>query len=339
MAEFENVAAVTGGTGMVGSHLIERLIKEGFAVRALVRNTSDTSFLEQLGNVELFVGDITDAPQELEPFCRGARYIFHCAALVDDWADRDEMYKANVTGLENMIHASQKAPPEKFVFLGSMAVLGMGKQEDLDESAPYVHTGDNYNYTKIEAEKLSMKYGREKGFPIAVLRPPYIYGERDRQFLPRVVASIENRTFTLVGGGTNPISIVYIGNVIEALMLVAKSEKSAGNIYMITDDKPISRKELVKIIAEGMGLPVPTRTAPVWFARMMCFIFETMAKITRKKEPPLLNRFRLKFLYPHMTFDISKIKNELGYTHPFTLEEGLEQSIEWYRKEKKKDAS
>jgi len=336
MEERGNLAAVTGGTGMVGSHLIERLLKEGFKVRALVRKTSDTRFLEEKGNVELFVGDITDPPEKLEPFCLGARYIFHCAALVDDWADREEMFKANVIGLDNMIKAAEKSPPEKFVFLGSMAVLGMGAQEDLDESAPYVYTGDNYNYTKIEAEKLSMKYAREKGFPITVLRPPYIYGERDRQFFPRVVSAIESGAFTLIGGGANPFSIVYIGNVIEAMMLAAKSEKSAGNIYMITDDKPITRKELVRIIAEGMGLPAPTRTAPVWLARMMCFIFETIARITRKKRPPLLNRFRLKFLYPRMTFDISKIKKDLGYKHPFTLEEGLKRTIEWYRKENKK---
>ena len=302
MEERENLAAVTGGTGMVGSHLIERLLKEGFKVRALVRRTSDTGLLEKMNDVELFVGDITDPPEKLEPFCMGARYVFHCAALVDDWAERDEMYRTNVTALENMIKASEKSPPEKFIFLGSMAVLGMGTQEDLDESAPYVYSGDNYNYTKIEAEKLSMKYAKEKGFPITVLRPPYIYGERDRQFFPRVVSAIENQTFAFIGGGDNLFSIVYVENLIEAMWLVARSEKATGELFMITDDRPISRRELVRIISEGMGLEMPRRTLPYWLARGGCFVLEALAKITRKKGPPLINKFRLKFLYPHMTF-------------------------------------
>jgi len=323
------IAAVTGGTGMVGSHLIDRLLRDGFAVRALVRETSDTSYLEKL-DVELFRGDITDSPEKLTSFCRGVRYVFHCAALVDDWADRDEMFRVNVTGLENMIRASQAASPEKFVFLGSMAVLGMGTQDNLDESAPYVYTGDNYNYTKIEAEKISMKYAREESFPIVVLRPPYIYGPRDRQFFPRVVSSLKDGTFTFIGGGNNPFSIVYIENVVEAMMLAAKNKNAVGKIYMITDGEPITRRRLAQIICDSMNLKMPSRNVPVWFARLMCFLFESFARITKKKKPPLLNRFRLKFLYPHMTFNISKAKSELAYHPLYSTEEGLKKTIQWY---------
>jgi len=172
---------VTGATGMVGSHLVEKLVQEGHAIRALVRKSSNTSALENLG-VELCYGDITSSSQELQPHLQGIEWVFHIAALVSDWASREEMVQANVTSLENLVRASDSQSLERFIFIGSMAVLGMGKQDNLNESAPWIHSGDNYNYTKILAEQLAVRLAREENFPITIIRPPYIYGPRDRQF-------------------------------------------------------------------------------------------------------------------------------------------------------------
>ncbi|MEW6359173.1 MAG: NAD-dependent epimerase/dehydratase family protein [Planctomycetota bacterium] len=324
-------ALVTGATGMVGSHLVERLVKEGYRVRALVRESSDTTFLKALGGVELFHGDLAGAPETFKPMVEGMQYIFHIGANVDDWGDRDEMYRINVDGLRHLMDACDTDRLKRFVFVGSMAVLGMGRQDNLDETAPYVHTGDNYNYTKIEAETLAMKYAREKKFPIVVIRPPYIYGPRDRQFFPRICTALRDGVFKYIGDGNNPFELVYALNVVEALVLAAVKDEAVGQLYMITDGKPITRRELVELICDVMGYEKPTKCVPAWLAQAMCPVFEFFGKLKGKGSPPLLNRFKLKFMYPSMTFNIGKAQKDLGYGPPHESREALRKSLEWFK--------
>ncbi len=319
---------------MIGSHLIRRLLKEGVTVRALVRKTSNTRLLESLGGVELVVGDIKDPTEKLKGYCTGFEYVVHCAALIEHCADRIQMYRVNVEALENLLKACEGQPIKKFLVMGSMAVLGMGRQENLDETAPYIETGDNYNFTKIEAEKLAMKYAREKGMPVVIIRPPYVYGPGDRQFFPRLVTRLEQGNFAYIGDGNNPFEIAYVGNLVEAMWLALKSDRASRQVFMITDGKPITRRQLVETICEEMGLPKPKVKVPYLIAKFICPVLEAAAKMSGMRWQPPLNRFRLKFLYPNMTFNISKARRELGYEPPFTLEEALRYTIKWYKEEK-----
>lgn len=329
MSETKPRAFVTGGTGMVGSHLIERLVKEGYHVKALVRPTSDTSVLAQLP-VEKCYGDITDPPNILRPLVSDCEYVFHIAAMVDDWASRQEMYRANVIATKNLMDACMGGALKRFVFIGSMAVLGMDTQIDLDETAPYVYTGDNYNFTKIEAEKLVTRYAKEKKFPAITLRPPYIYGPRDRQFFSRVFTALRDKNFIYIGDGNNPFTIVYVKNLVEALILAAKAPTSCeGEIYHITDGVAITRRELIEMICDLVGYEKPTKSVPVWLAAALCPIFEFFGKIFKKT--PRLNKFRFKFMVPHMTFKIDKARRDLGYNPPFNQRQALKETILWYK--------
>ena len=322
-------AFVTGGTGMVGSHLIERLVKEGYRVKALVRQSSDTSLLDPLG-VEKCFGDMTDPPEKLRPMVADCEYVFHIAAMVDDWASREEMYRANVAATQNLMDACIGGPLKRFVMIGSMAVLGMGTQIDLDETAPYVCTGDNYNYTKIEAEKLVTRYAQEKKFPAVTLRPPYIYGPRDRQFFSRVFTTLRDKSFMYIGDGNNPFTIVFVKNLVEALVLAAKAPASCeGQIYQITDGVAITRRELVEMICDLVGYEKPAKSVPVWLAAALCPVFEFVGKLLKKT--PRLNKFRFKFMVPHMTFKIVKARRDLGYTPPHAQRDALKESILWYK--------
>ncbi len=319
---------VTGGTGMVGSHLIERLVKEGYRVKALVRASSDTALLDSLG-AEKCVGDMMDAPEKLKAMVADCEYVFHVAAMVDDWASREDMYRANVTATQNLMDACAGGVLKRFVMIGSMAVLGMGTQTDLDETAPYVYTGDNYNYTKIEAEKLVARYAAEKKFPAITLRPPYIYGPRDRQFFPRVFTALRDKTFMYIGDGHNPFTIVSVHNLVEALALAAKAPASCeGQIYQITDGAAITRRELVEMICDLVGYQKPAKSVPVGLASALCPVFELIGKLLKKT--PRLNKFRFKFMVPHMTFKIDKARRELGYNPPRKQREALKEAILWY---------
>lgn len=323
-------AFVTGATGMVGSHLVEKLINEGHQVKVLARKTSNTEHLKKLG-VELCYGDMTSSSDTLRPFLEDVEWIFHIAAFVSDWASREEMVKANVDSLRNLAHASNPKTLKRFIFIGSMAVLGMGKQDNLDESAPWIHTGDNYNYTKILGEQLAIKLAREENYPITILRPPYIYGPRDRQFFPRVVQSLEKGMFKYIGDGNQPFSLVSVHNLVDALILAAKhTERPSGEIYMITDGEAVTRRQLVEILCEEMGFQKPKAQVPIWLAYALCPVFEGLNKLTKSKKTPLINRFRIKFMYTHLTFNVDKARRELGYSPGVKTLEGLRESAKWF---------
>lgn len=321
-------ALVTGATGLVGSHLAERLVKNGCEVRVLVRPTSDTSFLKSLG-VEFATGDICD-PAACRRAVEGVDYVFHCAAMVSDWAKRDEMMKVNVDALRNLLDACVGKPIKRFVMISSLAVLGMGTQKNFDETAPYVHTGDNYNYTKIEAEKLALSYCREKGVPIVVIRPPYIYGERDRQFLPRLVGALKSGVFRYIDHGKNPFSLVSVKNLVDAILLAAESKNAVGQIYHITDGHDVTRKELVETICDILGFKHPKSSVPLGVALFAIPILETIYRILPTSQPPILNRFRMKFMHTYLTFDISKARRELGYNPRDSFKESMREAVEWY---------
>ncbi|MEW6535481.1 MAG: NAD-dependent epimerase/dehydratase family protein [Candidatus Auribacterota bacterium] len=335
-AKKDRVFLVTGATGMVGGHVAETLRAQYATVRCLVRKNSDTAFLESIG-VEFCYGDVTDTAA-VDAAVKGADVVFHCAAMVSDWASREEMERVNVGGTQNIIDACLKYGVQRMVMVSSLAVLGMGKQINANETAPYVYTGDNYNYTKIESEKRVLAAIREKKLPGVIVRPPYIYGPRDRQLLPRVVQFLKEKKFKFIGGGANPISLVYVKNLVDVMMRAAESEKAVGQVYHVTDGTDISRKEFITELAQKLGYEVPTQSVPEGVAKMLCPVLEWVNKVTGSKEPPLLNKFKMKFMVTYLTFDISKAKNELGYNPAYTYKQGLEETVAWFKSQKEEPA-
>jgi len=206
----------------------------------------------------------------------------------------------------------------------------MKPQIDLDESAPVVHTGDNYNYTKILAEEVAAKYQRN-GSPLVILRPPYLYGPRDRQLFPRLVGNLTSGRFKYIGSGKNPITFCYAGNLVDAMMLAAEKPEALGETFIITDGESITRQEMVDIICEHLETKAPTRHVPVPVARAAMPIIEAVHRVLRLKKTPLLNRFKFKFMHTPLTFDITKAKTQLGYAPRMSTREGLALSVDWYR--------
>jgi nucleoside-diphosphate-sugar epimerase len=325
---------VTGATGCVGSNLVEELVRKGHGVRALVRPGSDARFLEEQG-VETVRGDLADAGS-LRTAVRGVDAVFHCAAMVSDWADLEQMRAVNVRGLERLLSASADAGVKRFIYMSSMVVLGMGRQANLDERAPYVLTGDNYNRTKIEAEKLALKFGAGKRLAVTIVRAPYVYGPRDRQMFPRILKYLKNGRYSYISGGENPFTLVYAKNLADGLIRAAEHPKAAGEIYNIADAEPVTRRELIERISGEMGIKKPTRSIPYPLASVLCRLFETGAWMLRLKTPPLLNRFRLKFMYTHLTFDISKARRELGYGPDISFDDAIRATVKWFREQEER---
>jgi nucleoside-diphosphate-sugar epimerase len=327
----ERIAYVTGGTGFVGSHLVERLVREKYRVRALVRVTSDCSLLDAPG-VELVRGDITDPPERLRVGMDGVTHVFHCAATIDEWAPLDRMVRVNVGGLRNVLEAVRDSKLDRFVHMSSAVVYGARDQADTDESAPFVETGDHYNHTKIACERVLKDFVRETGLAAAVLRPPYIYGERDRQFLPRVASALRDHTWVYLSGGAIPFTLACVENVVDACILAAGREEAVGEGFLITDGEAITRREFVELLCEEMGYDRPDKSLPRVVAKLLCPVSEGLARLLGAKEPPRLNRFRYKFAGTRLTFDISKARRLLGYEPRRATRDSLRRTARWLAK-------
>ncbi|HUX00253.1 MAG: NAD-dependent epimerase/dehydratase family protein [Phycisphaerae bacterium] len=325
------LAFITGATGMIGSHLARRLLDEGWRVRALARRTSDTALLRSWG-VDLVEGDVADPAGTLTPHLEDADYVFHCAALVSDWAPLDEMVRVNVEGTRRLAEAAVACGRlKRFVFLSSMVVFGMAPQRDLDETAPLIHTGDHYNLTKIRAEETVRGLAAERGLPAVIVRPPYVYGPRDRQFLPRVLENLKNGKFRFVGSGRQPMSLCWVGNLVEALVLAARRPEVLGEVFLVTDGDAVNRVRLMEIICEETGYAMPTRHAPTWLVRLACPVMEGLWRLKGAKEPPLVNKFRLKFMTTPLTYRIEKTRRVLGYEPKVGTEAALRETLRWFR--------
>lgn len=321
---------ITGATGLIGRHLVERLVQDKHSVTALVRPSSKVEHLQNLG-VNLCYGDITHSRDFFTTHLKGMEWVFHAAAHVSEWADRNEMIRANVGPLETLARSTDPKSLRRFVFLGSMSVLGMQKQENVDENAPCILTGDNYNYTKVMAERLAVRLAREEGIPITVIRPPYVYGPYDSQIFPRMIQSLRNGLFKYIGDGDQPFTLIYVKNLVDALILAAMNEKAKpGEIYMVTDGEPITRRELVETLCEELGIEKPRSKVPVWLAYAVCPVFEGLSKLTKNNKIPLVNKSRIKFMHSHLTFNIEKARMELGYNPGYGVHEAVRSSARWF---------
>jgi len=317
---------VTGATGFIGGSLASALVERGDSVRALVRDPVRAQALSERG-VELVAGDITDNAA-LKAAVSGVDRVFHCAAILGDTPNPD-IRRVNVEGTRVLLEASADAGIARFVYLSSLAVLGARHHRGTDETAPYELAADAYTNTKIEAEKAVREYSTRGQLETVALRPGFVYGPGDRLFLPRLIDGLVTREFAYVGDGSKLLNMVYIDDLVQALLLASDSPKAAGQVYNLTDGTSTSLREFVTLLSELLGVPPPTRQIPPPIAWAICYVLEFATRVTRSTKPPRLNITRMKFLYYNQFYSTEKLRRELGYAPRFTYREGLPPSLKW----------
>jgi len=313
---------VTGGTGLVGSHAIEEALARGHRVRALVRGSSDTRTLDA-GGVEKVVGDLEDA-DALRRGVAGADWVFNCAAKVGDWGTLEEFRRLNVGALGRLLDAAADAKVERFVHVSSLGVYEARDHHGTDETTPPAADSlDAYTRSKTEAEALALRYVAERALPLAIVRPGFIYGERDRTVLPKLLDALRSKRFVYFGSGEQVLNCIYVKNLVHALFLAAEVPAAVGEVFNVTDGGRVTKRQFVGRVAGLAGLPAPRRKIPLWLAWTLAVLMERRARRLKSTEPPLVNKARYKFLGLHLDYSIAKARRVLGYAPPFTTEQGL----------------
>jgi nucleoside-diphosphate-sugar epimerase len=317
---------LTGGTGLVGSHAAEEALRRGHRVRALVRPSSDTRWLDEWG-IEKVVGDLAD-PGALRRGVAGADWVFNSAAKVGDWGTLEDFRALNVEAFRHLLDAATEARVERFVHVSSLGVYEGRDHFGTDETTPpAAQSLDAYTRSKVEAEALALHYHRERGLPVAVVRPGFIYGPRDRTVLPKLVDALRSGRFAYFGSGEQVLNCIYVKNLVHGVFLAAEVPEAVGEVFNLTDGDRVTKREFVGGVAERAGLPAPRRRVPLRLAWSLAVLMEWWAKQINSPEPPLVNKARYKFLGLNLDYSIAKAQRILGYHPPYSTQEGLDEAM------------
>jgi nucleoside-diphosphate-sugar epimerase len=328
LKEMNKKVLVTGASGLTGGHLARRLLQKGYNVKALVRKTSNISELKNL-DIEIVFGDLTERDSLIEAL-KGVDIVYHIAAAFrKENLPKKVFWAVNVQGTKNILEASLNSGVKRFIHCSTVGVHGRIAHPPANENSPY-NPGDNYQKSKTEGEKLARQFFEQNRLPGVIVRPVGIYGPGDTRFL-KLFKFIQSQKFIMFGNGKVLYHLTYIDDLVEGFLLCGEKETAVGNTYIIGGEEYLSLNRLCSIIAKALNVPLNKRHLPFWPLWMASFLCEILCKPLRI-EPPLYRR-RLDFFSKDRAFDISKAKEDLGYTPKFSLERGIALTVDWYRQQ------
>jgi nucleoside-diphosphate-sugar epimerase len=317
--------AITGGTGYTGGRLVARLRAGGHDVVALARSSSKRPAADP--GVTFVEGDLSNAVA-LARLVGGADAVVHVAAVYRTAGHADSYYRdVNVGGTERVLEAAARAGVRRLVHTSTVGVHGDVRNPPADESAPF-EPGDVYQETKAEAEALALRFHRERGLPVVVLRPGAIYGPGETRLL-KLFRAIARGRYAIVGSGRPHYHLVFIEDLLDGYELALAHPAAPGEAFIVAGPRSLSQSELARTVARHTGgrvLPIRIPVAPIHLAGDLC---EAIC-VPFEVEPPL-HRRRVDFWTKNRSFSIEKARRVLGYAPRVDVDEGIALTAAWYR--------
>src|SRR3954451_11094658 len=317
ITDLDQTAFVTGGSGFVGGRLIQRLVDEGWRVRALARSAEADARVEALG-AEAVRGDL-DSGAALRAGSHGCAHVFHAAAHLGADGDWKAFERVNVQGTENLLAACRDAEVRRFVHVGTEASLMAGEPLiEADERAPLRPDSPSpYPATKAKAEIAVLGASEEGAFETVSIRPRFVWGVGDTTLLPVIADQVRAGKFAWIAGGRNRTSTSHVDNVVEGL-LAGALRGVPGNAYFVLDaGGPVVFREFLSELLRSQGVEPPSRSIPRFAARAI------MEAGERLPGEPMLARFAYWVASQDCILDDTKARTTIGYAPVKTREDGL----------------
>jgi nucleoside-diphosphate-sugar epimerase len=317
---------VTGASGFLGSYVVEKLVERGARVRCLVRPTSIRDFLPSHG-AEFVIGDVTDYAS-LRDALVGVDFVFHVAGLIKARRPED-YYRVNYLGTINLLEACRTYGDRlrRVVVVSSLAAVGPSEpRKPLAESAP-CYPLTPYGKSKLRQEQAALAYQRD--LPVTIVRPPTIYGPRDREtlLLFRAIA-LGIRPSVL---GRSEVSVVHASDLAEGIILAAVHPAAVGQTFFLTGDDILSMMDLLKEITAALGRPSVSVPIPAWALRGAALVAEGLRNLGMA--PIAFDRWKAEeILSGYWACSNARAKAQLGYAPRIGVSDGLAETAQWYRK-------
>jgi dihydroflavonol-4-reductase len=322
MPDRARVALVTGASGFIGSHLVEALLAHNWRVRCLVRDTSVLKWIPT-DDVTLINGDVTRAGENLERAVRGVSVVFHLAG-VTSVTDDSAYITVNVEGTRNVVNAMQKAAPDSLlVFCSSLAAAGPATTKrplnETDEPDPV----SAYGRSKLTAERIVA----ESGLQHLIIRPPTVYGPRDRDIL--AVFRLVARGLALrVAGEGQRLSMVHAQDLARGFASAAESD--GRGLYYMTDGFVHTWESIIQHVGRALGKQPRVISVAPGIAEFLSRAERLRASLFGSK--PLLTPDRVVELsQANWTCDDTRARLDIDYESLIALPEGVKSTADWYR--------
>jgi dihydroflavonol-4-reductase len=317
---------VTGGTGFIGSHLVEALLAQGHEVRCLVKDTRRLGWISGLPSVTIVQGGM-DEPRSLLAGVRGVDQVYHVAGLTRARAARD-FFRVNGAGTRHLVHACLETPsgPRRLVHLSSLAAVGPMPMPTpcAEDVAP--RPVSPYGQSKLEGEAAVL--GVRDRLHVTVLRPSVVYGPRDRGVL-EIARWVARGLLPMPAGPSRSFSLCYVQDLVRALLIAGESKVASGEIFHVAGDGAFTWEQMGDALGEALGVhPTPLRIPwPILLA--LATGADAWAWVTGR--PQYFSRGKVRDAAGHWLCDTGKARRQLGIVLGVGLREGAAVTVKWYR--------
>lgn len=325
----KQIAVVTGGTGFVGSHLVDLLLEKGYEVKCITRKSSDLRWLNDK-DVKIFDCGLYDK-EALKEIIKDADYVYHVAGVVKS-KTKEGFFKGNVDTTRTLIEAAleSKSNLKRFLVVSSQTVTGPSLDGKPVNEETECHPITTYGKSKLEEEKLVLSF-KDK-LPITICRAPAVYGERDTEIFIYFKTFSKGLT-TTIGFNEKKLSLIHVLDLVNGFYLAATNEKSNGQIYFISSEEFYTWPQINDITSKIIGKKPIVIKVPHFMVYTIAAIAQFAAMFSSK--PATLNIEKARDItQQYWICDTSKAVNELGYHQKISIEEGIKRTVEWYRKMK-----
>ncbi|MEO8335745.1 MAG: NAD-dependent epimerase/dehydratase family protein [bacterium] len=328
-------ALVTGATGLVGTHVVQRLRNDGWEVRALVRDPSHAGSLTHIG-VTLATGDILD-PASFASAARGMDVVIHTAAAVTPRGGWEAFRRPNVDGTRNAIVAAANAKA-RLVHVSSVAVYGnsarygaAGERTNEDAVLPPIPDDAFYARSKRESEDLVLQAHRDGRVWATAVRPDVVYGRYDRQFVPRMAKLLQRGIAPLIGDGRSTLAIVHAENVADGIVRAAATDAAGGRAYNLANDYDVTVAEFFRLAGVGLDVKLRALRMPFAMAKGALGVFKLVAPVFLGSQFNAVTSASLDFLTRDNPFTSDRARRELGWNPTMRPEVGIPDAFRWWR--------
>ena len=315
-------AFVTGGTGFIGSHLIDSLLKHNIKIYALIRDLNNLKWLKGLP-IHPLKGDLLTIPS----LPTDIDYIFHNAGFTKASKAAD-YYTANQEGTASLFQAllSQKLSPKRVIYLSSLAAVGPSRHGNQVDEASIPCPVTPYGESKLQGEVEALKF-KDK-FPITIIRVGPVFGPRDRDFIS-YFRLINKGILPAFGSIKSRMSVCYVKDLIKSLKLCLDKDLKSGEILHIADPKPYSWDEIGRTAAQLLGKKLTRIKIPLPIIYLTALLSELAGKLINK--PTIINRHKLKEMQQEAWItDTAKATGKLDFQSDYSLQAALQETLDWY---------
>ena len=319
---------VTGATGFLGQHVCRALVAGGVAVRGLVRSADSATIA---GVTPFPCADLSDRPA-LRRALRGADAVIHLAArahvMRDAAADPLAEYRrTNVEGTRAVVEEALAAGVPRLVFASSVKAVGEASTTPWTEATPALPT-DPYGISKLEAERVVAEAAGSGAMATTVLRLPLVYGPGMKANMLRLFDIVDRGVPLPLGSVRNRRSLVFTGNVAAAIQTVIATPAAAGEVFFVRDLQEASTPDLIRAIARALGRPARLVPVPIQLFRLAGRAGDMLSRFVRMP----IGTSTVSKLFGSLSVDASRIALVTGFRPPYSMEEGLRITAEWYRR-------